>query len=102
MFERRSADEFAGQVEALLARPDATRLLPAIACPTLVLCGRDDAWSTPTQHEEMAALIRHARLAIIDRCGHMAPMERPREVGAALAAWLRMPAAAETDVQRAQ
>ena len=102
MFERRSADEFAGQIEALLARPDAAGLLRAIACPTLVLCGREDAWSTPAQHEEMTALIRGARLAIIDRCGHMAPMERPREVGEALAAWLRMPAAAESDLPRAR
>lgn len=102
MFERRSADEFAGQIEALLRRPDATTLLPAIVCPTLVLCGREDAWSTRAQHEEMAALIRGARLSIIDRCGHMAPMEQPREVGAALGAWLRMPAIAESDIQRAR
>ena len=93
MFERRTADEFAGQIEALIARPDATALLGTIACPTLVLCGRDDGWSTPAQHEEMAARIPGARLAVIERCGHMAPMERPREVGAALAAWMTAPAA---------
>jgi pimeloyl-ACP methyl ester carboxylesterase len=92
MFERRSADVFAGQVEALLARPDATALLAAIACPTLVLCGRDDGFSPPAQHEEMAARIPGARLAVIERCGHMAPMERPREVGAALVAWIGAPA----------
>ena len=100
MFERHSADHFAGQIEALLNRPDATALLPAIACPALVLCGREDGWSTPAQHGEMAALIPGARLAIIDRCGHMAPMECPRDVGTALAAWLRMPATAKTDLQR--
>ena len=95
MFERRTVDEFDGQIEALLARPDATTLLPAIACPTLVLCGREDAWSTPAQHEEMAALIGGARLVIVERCGHMAPMERPREIGEALTTWLRTPAAVE-------
>jgi pimeloyl-ACP methyl ester carboxylesterase len=93
MFERRSADVFAGQVEALLARPDATALLGTITCPTLVLCGRDDGFSPPAQHEAMAARIRGARLAVIERCGHMAPMERPREVGAALAAWMNASAA---------
>ena len=92
MFERRTADEFAGQIEALLARPDATALLRSIACPTLVLCGRDDGWSKLAQHEEMAALIPGATLAVIDRCGHMAPMERPRDVGTALAHWLAEPA----------
>jgi pimeloyl-ACP methyl ester carboxylesterase len=88
MFERRTADEFAGQIEALLARPDATTLLRSIACPTLVLCGRDDGWSKLEQHEEMAALIPGATLIVIDRCGHMAPMEQPAEVGPALARWL--------------
>lgn len=89
MFERHTAAEFAGQIEALLARPDASALLRTIACPALVLCGREDGWSTPSQHEDMAALIPGARLAVIDRCGHMAPMERPREVAGALADWLR-------------
>ena len=96
MFERRAPAEFAVQIEALLARPDATALLRSIACPTLVLCGRDDGWSTLRQHEEMAALIPGATLAVIDRCGHMAPMESPRDVGTALAGWLAKPASAET------
>ncbi len=91
MFERRTADEFAAQIEALLARPDATGLLGSISCPTLVLCGREDGWSTPAQHAEMAALISGARLAVIEHCGHMAPMERPAEVGAELLAWLPAP-----------
>jgi pimeloyl-ACP methyl ester carboxylesterase len=91
MFERRSADAFAGQIEALLARPDATALLRSIDCPTLVLCGRDDGWSTPAQHEEMAAQIAGARLVIVEQCGHMATMERQGEVAAALLEWLRAP-----------
>jgi len=102
MFERHGGEDFAGQIEALLNRPDTTDLLPAIACPTLVLCGRDDGWSTPAQHEDMAGLIPNARLAIVDRCGHMAPMEQPRVVGRAFAAWLRMPAAAEAGLRRGQ
>ena len=57
MFARRTPQQFAGQIEALLARPDATDVLRAVTCPALVLCGRDDAWATPQQHEEMAALM---------------------------------------------
>ena len=91
MFERRSADDFAAQIEALLARPDATALLRTLACPTLVLCGREDGWAAPAQHEEMAALIPAARLAVIEGCGHMAPMERPREVAEAMLAWMSDP-----------
>ena len=36
-------------------------------------------------------MIPGAALAVIDDCGHMAPMERPERVAEALAAWLRMP-----------
>jgi pimeloyl-ACP methyl ester carboxylesterase len=100
MFERRTPAGFAAQIEALLARPDATALLRSIAWPTLVLCGREDGWSTLKQHEEMAALIPGATLAVIDRCGHMAPMERPHEVAAALAAWLAEPASADATDSR--
>ena len=89
MFARRTVDQFAGQIEALLARPDATAVLRAVACPALVLCGREDGWSTPAQHEEMATQISGSRLVIVDDCGHMAPMERPGAVGAALTDWLR-------------
>jgi pimeloyl-ACP methyl ester carboxylesterase len=89
MFARRTPQQFAGQIEALLARPDATDVLRAVRCPALVLCGRADRWAPPEQHEEMAALMPGGRLEILDRCGHMAPMERPDAVGAALAEWLQ-------------
>jgi len=88
MFERRTPAQFAGQIEALLGRPDATDVLRATTAPALVLCGRDDGWSPPAQHEEMAMLVPGSRLAILERCGHMAPMERPDAVGATLVEWL--------------
>lgn len=87
MFARKSADVFAAQIRALLARPDAAALLAAVRCPALVLCGREDSWAPPARHEEMAAMIAGSELAIVERCGHMAPMERPGEVAAALARW---------------
>jgi pimeloyl-ACP methyl ester carboxylesterase len=88
MFERKTPDIFAAQIHALLSRPDACGLLADIRCPTLVLCGAQDSWSLPQGHRDMAAAIRGSTLSIIDDCGHMAPMERPAEVSAALAAWL--------------
>jgi pimeloyl-ACP methyl ester carboxylesterase len=45
MFERKTVAVFEAQQRALLARRDATHLLPEIACPTFVLCGREDGWS---------------------------------------------------------
>jgi hypothetical protein len=35
MFARSSAETFAAQIRALLARPDASGLLPGIRCPAL-------------------------------------------------------------------
>jgi pimeloyl-ACP methyl ester carboxylesterase len=91
MIERSNPAQFAAQINALLTRPDAAPLLPAIQCPTLVLCGRDDAWSPPAQHEAMQAVIPGATLSIIEHCGHMCTMEQPQAVNAAMAAWLAAP-----------
>lgn len=91
MIERRDADTFAAQIAALLQRPDAGPRLPAIDCPTLVLCGRDDAWSTLPQHEQMAAALPDALLCAVDDCGHMATMEQPAAVSRAFAGWLDQP-----------
>jgi pimeloyl-ACP methyl ester carboxylesterase len=89
MLARKSPEIFAGQIKALLGRPDATPVLGAVRCPTLVLCGREDAWSVLDVHRDMAARIPNARLAVIENCGHMATMERPDEVTAALAEWFK-------------
>lgn len=89
MQERSSPAQFAAQQQALLNRPDAGPLLPTIACPTLVLCGREDSWSGPAQHQAMAAAIPGARLVIVPQCGHMCTLEQPAAVSAALRDWLQ-------------
>jgi pimeloyl-ACP methyl ester carboxylesterase len=88
MIERRTPEYYAAQTQALLTRPDATSVLEGIRCPTLVLCGREDAWSPLDRHRQMAALIPGSRLAAIDRCGHMSTMEQPAAVTAELRRWL--------------
>jgi pimeloyl-ACP methyl ester carboxylesterase len=88
MFARKTADLFEAQQTALLNRPDAGALMREIRCPALVLCGREDGWSTPQWHESMAREIPGAALAIIERCGHMSTMERPAEVSQAMRSWL--------------
>lgn len=88
MFERHSADVFEAQIGALLERPDASGVLAGVAVPTLVLCGRQDTWAPLAQHEAMRALAPGAVLEVIDDAGHMAPMEQPAAVAAALRRWL--------------
>ena len=90
MFERRNVAEFEVQIRALLGRPDATPVLPRMACPTLLLCGEQDSWAPPAQHREMAQLIPGSLLVTVPNCGHMAPMERPEAVNGALQSWLEL------------
>src|SRR3546814_5194418 len=51
MAERVGQAAFIRQQTAILGRPDSRAGLPSIACPTLVLCGRQDA-ITPLRSEE--------------------------------------------------
>ncbi len=88
---RKTPEIFAAQVRALLARPDAGAVLDQIRCPTLLLTGREDGWSTPAQHAAMAAKIGGSELVLVPDCGHMSMLERPAEVDAALRAWLVSP-----------
>jgi pimeloyl-ACP methyl ester carboxylesterase len=97
MFERSTPAVFAAQIEALLDRPDATPLLGTIACPTLLLCGRDDGWSPPARHEFMQARIAASQLVVVEHCGHMSTLEQPGAVTAAFAAWLDRPGATHQD-----
>src|SRR5512134_3330069 len=80
MVARHTPEQFAAQIDALLSRPDAEALLRSVRLPTLVACGRDDAWSPHAQHRELAALIEPSRFDAFDDCGHMSPMEQPAAV----------------------
>ena len=88
MMSRKTPEIFAAQVRALLARPDASRVLEQIRCPALLLTGREDGWSPPAQHAAMAGKIAGSRLVIVPDCGHMSTLERPAEVSAAMRDWL--------------
>ena len=68
--------------------PECPTGLAQIACPTLVMVGRQDRWSPLAQHEEMAALIPNATLVVIEDSGHMSPVERPGQVSQALLRFL--------------
>ncbi len=79
---------FIHQQTAAMNRPDARAGLSRITCPTLILCGRDDAMIPLEWSEEMASLIKPSRLVIIDQCGHLASLEQPQAVTAMLTYWL--------------
>ena len=88
MIERSTPDVFEAQIKALLSRPDARDVLTSLRCPTLLMCGRDDAWSPLARHEQMHALLPASKLVVIEQSGHMATMEQPEAVSQALLEWL--------------
>jgi pimeloyl-ACP methyl ester carboxylesterase len=89
MVERATADSFAAQQAALLDRPDGASVLASIDVPVLLASGRADQWSPLAQHEDMRRLNPAARLVAIEDAGHMAPIEQPAAVAAALREWLK-------------
>lgn len=89
MVLRATPQQHEHQIRALLDRPDPRDVLPRIACPTLVMVGRQDQWSPLSQHEEIASLIPGAKLVVIEDSGHMSQMEQPAATTAALVNWLR-------------
>ena len=82
------ANAFERQQKAIMSRIDSRPFLSAIACPTLVLCGREDTLTPVELHEEMASAIVYSRLVVIEQCGHMSPLEQAQQVTEALLTWL--------------
>lgn len=83
------AEVFERQQRAIMGRPDSRPTLPAITCPTLVICGREDLITPPELAQEMADGIRHAKLEIIAQCGHLATLDQPEEVNRLLLEWIK-------------
>jgi pimeloyl-ACP methyl ester carboxylesterase len=88
MFARRTPAHFASQIQALLARPDASQTLKSIGGPVYLLCGAQDSWSPVAQHQAMSELLPHSVLTVIESAGHMAPMEQPESVAQVLSEWV--------------
>jgi pimeloyl-ACP methyl ester carboxylesterase len=79
---------FIRQQRAIAGRIDSIPSLSLIKCPTLVLCGRDDAITPIGLHQEMVTEIEGSGLSIIDDCGHLSALEQPTRVNEALVQWL--------------
>ena len=89
MAEHVGKDAFLKQQTAIMNRKNGIEDLARLTCPVLVLCGRQDTLTTLDQHRAMAAAAPGAVLVIVEDCGHLAPLERPRAVSAALRYWLQ-------------
>jgi pimeloyl-ACP methyl ester carboxylesterase len=88
MAERVGQAAFLRQQQAILGRPDGRADLARVACPALVLCGRNDALTPPALSEELARAIPGARLVVVEECGHLSSLEQPDAVDRAFEDWL--------------
>lgn len=78
----------AAAARGMADRPDMTAALAQITCPTLVLVGKDDVISPPAEMRDIAQAIPNAKFVEIADAGHLAPLENPAAVNAAIAAFL--------------
>ena len=79
---------FLNQTKAMLNSHPTTSQLYKIACPTLIIYGRQDSAFTLKNQQSMSAVIPSAKLAIIEDCGHMLHVEQPQAVTMLLRFWL--------------
>ena len=74
-------------VTGTLKNFDITSVLPKLKMPVLFIVGRFDEVRTETA-ANLQAMVPDARLAIIEDCGHLAPLEDPEGYARVLAAFL--------------
>lgn len=79
----------AAALRGMAARPDMTAAIAEISCPTLLVVGDEDVLTPPAEMRSMAETIPGARFVEIPGAGHLAPLEAPAAVAAALAEFLR-------------
>lgn len=89
VIRRTAPDGIAAGARGLAERPDMTGFLPQIDVPTLLIVGDEDVISTVDEMRGMAAAIPGAEFVSVAGAGHMAPLEDPAAVNAAMARFLQ-------------
>lgn len=67
----------AAALRGMAARRDFTDELANVACPVLVIVGREDVISTVDEMRAMAAAIVGSEFVILPSAGHLTPLENP-------------------------
>jgi pimeloyl-ACP methyl ester carboxylesterase len=82
------SEGFLRQLSMQASRDDGRRWLESIDVPTVVLSGAVDRVCPPEIQAEIAAAVPGATHVTIEGAGHMAPLDHPAEVAAALSGLL--------------
>jgi pimeloyl-ACP methyl ester carboxylesterase len=88
MILRAPPDSVRGVLQGMADRPDSTPLLPVLRCPALFVVGAQDVLSPPEEAGGMCARVPNGRLVVVPDAGHLAPVESPAVVNAALSEFL--------------
>ena len=88
VMRRTHPEGIAAAARGMAERPDVTPLLPSIDVPTLVVVGEEDAITTRDEMFGMSAAIPSAEFVSVADAGHMAPLEQPSVVNAAIETFL--------------
>lgn len=88
MLLRTGEERFAREQRAAMTRPDARQALAAINIPVLVIGAARDQVVAPARSHEIAAAVAGATLVMLPDAGHLAPIEAPGAIAAAMRAWL--------------
>jgi pimeloyl-ACP methyl ester carboxylesterase len=74
---------------AMADRPDSFDTLRALKVPALVLVGEEDELAPRSDAEAMTEALPDARLAVIERAGHLSAVENPESFNRAVAEFVR-------------
>jgi pimeloyl-ACP methyl ester carboxylesterase len=88
MAERVGREAYIRQQSAIIGRIDSRPSLKHIFCPVLIIVGKQDVLSPPEIAEEIASLVQNPNLAIVEDCGHLAPLEQPKIVSRLMASFI--------------
>lgn len=88
MAQRVGREGFQNQQTAIMNRIDSRPHLPKITCPAMIIVGAEDQLTPPPIAAEIAGLIPNARMNVVERCGHLPPLEQPEATAKLLRQWL--------------
>jgi pimeloyl-ACP methyl ester carboxylesterase len=84
MAEASGLKRLEAHARALACRRDYTPILNTLRCPVLIIAGKEDLLCPAPRLENLRKALPHGEVTLLEKCGHLSTLERPKEVAAAL------------------